>query len=88
LEALGANGAGCAAGLPGSEEALAFVVSSDFFEFGSFAEAVGVAASLSFGLLSSAKVRFEIRKRADKNKIVARALNLMTPPYSIASNFS
>jgi hypothetical protein len=57
-------------------------VSADVFAFGSFAEAEEVAASLSFfGLLSSAKVRFEIRKRADKNRIVARALNLITPPY-------
>jgi len=33
-----------------------------------------------FGLLSSAKIPFEIRKRADKDRIIARALNLITPP--------
>jgi hypothetical protein len=76
---MGADGAG-AIGAP--VEALRSVTAAGFFAFGSFRDSAAAAASLSlsFDLVSSAKVDVETRKRAVKNIIAAGVPNLIPPP--------
>jgi hypothetical protein len=75
------GGAGTAGVATGPGAALALAGAASFLAFASLEDETAVAAFLSFGFTSSAKVGVEAKMRTVKNSIAARAPNFIPPPH-------